>query len=96
MLIIKYVMNKIKNKDYKNKVFPNSYTLMCDTYNVKNNIRFFFFCVYYLRIVETNTESFLTKVLKRLIAFLLSDKSIAFNASIYMISVLFLFEGFLN
>ena len=61
MLIIKYVMNKIKNKDYKNKLFPNAYTLMCDTYNVKNNIRFFFFCVYYLRITEINTESFLTK-----------------------------------
>lgn len=54
-------MNKIKNKDYKNKLFPNSFTLMCDTYNVKNTIRFFFFCVYYLRITETNTESFLTK-----------------------------------
>ena len=61
MLLIKYVMNIIKNKDFENKDFPNSFNLMSNTYSVKNTIRFFFFCVYYLRISEevTITSNFL-------------------------------------
>ena len=61
MLIIKYTMNKIRSNDYENKPYPNSFNLMSDTYSVKNNLRFFFFCVYYLSIPETNANLFLTK-----------------------------------
>ena len=61
MLLVKYIMNKIKDKDYKNKLFPNSFTLMCETYNTTNKLRFFFFCVHYLRVIETNTEELLSK-----------------------------------
>ena len=61
MLLIKYVMEEIKNRDFENKLYPNSFTLMSETYSVKNNLRFFFFCVYYLRVVETDNELFLTK-----------------------------------
>ena len=54
-------MNKIRSNDYENKPYPNSFNLMSETYSVKNNLRFFFFCVYYLSIPETNANLFLTK-----------------------------------
>lgn len=64
MLLIKYVMNIIKNKYFENKDFPNSFILMSDTYSVRNTIRFFFFCIYYLRIsgeITTPSDSLLNK-----------------------------------
>ena len=36
-------MEKIKNRDFENKLYPNSFTLMSETYSVKNNLRFFSF-----------------------------------------------------
>lgn len=54
-------MKKIKDNDYPELLFPTAFTLMCETYKVKNNLRFFFFCVHYLTIQDINPDLFLTK-----------------------------------
>lgn len=54
-------MNKIKNKKFPNKEFPNAYNLLIETYNMNNVIRFFYFCIFFLRIAPTEDDTLLTK-----------------------------------
>ena len=74
MLLIKYIMNKIRSNDFENNTYPNSFNLMSETYSVKNNLDFFF-CVYYLRIFQkTNASNLFIKQKEQIGVFILKQK----------------------
>tara|TARA_B100000963_G_scaffold362043_1_gene402515 strand:- start:4291 stop:5565 length:1275 start_codon:yes stop_codon:yes gene_type:complete len=49
-----------KNKD-SSKTFPDSFKLLINTYTIKNSVRFYLFCIYYLRLKKNIEEHFFNK-----------------------------------
>lgn len=61
MNILVKLMNIISKNKNPSKTFPDSFKLLIETYTVKNNIRFYLFCIHYLRLRDTVEEHFFNK-----------------------------------
>ena len=61
MNILVKLMNIVsKNKD-SSKTFPDSFKLLINTYTIKNSVRFYLFCIFYLRLKKNIEEHFFNK-----------------------------------
>ena len=61
MNILVKLMNIISINKNPNKKFPDSFKLLIDTYTVENPVRFYLFCIYYLRLRDNIEEHFFNK-----------------------------------
>ena len=61
MNILVKLMNIISKNKNSSKTFPDSFKLLIETYTVKNSIRFYLFCIHYLRLKNDIEEHFFNK-----------------------------------
>ena len=61
MNILVKIMNNVSNIKDPSKNFPDSFKLLIDTYTIKNNIRFYFFCIHFLRLKNDLEPIFFNK-----------------------------------
>ena len=50
MNILVKIMNNVSKIKDSSKKFPDSFKLLIDTYTIKNNVKFYFFCIHFLRL----------------------------------------------